>query len=148
MWTTPPGLLFWIVSGLIELWFLVWLWSLGSFFRSMVDSGLRSNVAFFRFALIYPPLYVFAFMVFFQNPSALWFAVVIPLHLLAMFCVLYSLYFVSKGLVLAERGKSASFYNYAGSFFLVWFFPIGVWIVQPKVNRLYAGKRNPKPSLE
>jgi len=114
----------------------------------MVDSGLRSNVAFFRFALIYPPLYVFAFMVFFQNPSALWFAVVIPLHLLAMFCVLYSLYFVSKGLVLAERGKSASFYNYAGSFFLVWFFPIGVWIVQPKVNRLYAGKRNPKPSLE
>jgi hypothetical protein len=45
---------------------------------------------------------------------------------------------VSKSLVLAETGKPASFYDYAGPFFLLWFFPVGIWIVQPRVNRLYS----------
>jgi len=56
--------------------------------------------------------------------------------------VLYVLqiYFVSKSLVLAETGRPAVFYDYAGPFFLVWFFPIGVWIVQPRINRLYERK--------
>jgi hypothetical protein len=57
----------------------------------------------------------------------------------------YNLYFVAKTLVLAETGKSASFYNYAGPFFLIWFFPIGVWFVQPRINRLYSEKRIAEP---
>jgi hypothetical protein len=65
------------------------------------------------------------------------FGFIFPFHLLAMYCMLYLLYFVSKNLVLAERGKPASFYDYSGPFFLLWFFPIGVWIIQPKVNPLY-----------
>jgi uncharacterized RDD family membrane protein YckC len=44
---------------------------------------------------------------------------------------------VSKNLVLAETSKPASFYDYAGPFFLIWFFPIGVWFTQPRINRLY-----------
>ncbi len=50
----------------------------------------------------------------------------------------YDLYFVSKNLVLAETSKSASFYDYAGPFFLIWFFPVGVWFIQPRINRLYG----------
>jgi hypothetical protein len=30
-------------------------------------------------------------------------------------------------------------------FFLIWFFPIGVWIIQPRINRLYAVKKNADP---
>jgi hypothetical protein len=55
-----------------------------------------------------------------------------------LFCLLYS---VSKNLVLAETRKPASFYEYAGPFVLLWFLPVGVWLVQPKVNRLYAKDR-------
>jgi hypothetical protein len=43
----------------------------------------------------------------------------------------YNLYFVSKNLVVAETGKPASFHDYAGPFFLIWFFPIGIWFIQP-----------------
>jgi hypothetical protein len=57
-----------------------------------------------------------------------------------MVCLFYLLYFVSKNLVLTEAGKQVSFYEYAGPFFLLWFFPMGVWIVQPKVNQLYEEK--------
>lgn len=141
----PIKVFSWAVVGIGEFSFLSWLWCLGSFLRSIVHPGLKLNAGFFLFSLIYPPLYVFTIMAFFPNELPLPFAVIIPLHLLTMFCILYNLYFVSKSLALAERGGSVSFYNYLGSFFLIWFFPIGVWIVQPRVNRLYADKKNAEP---
>jgi len=69
---------------------------------------------------------------------AVLFLLIFPLHLLAMFCLFYLLYFVSKSLVLAETCKPASFNEYAGLFFLIWVFPIGVWFIQPRINRQYA----------
>jgi hypothetical protein len=138
----------WVIVALIEFWFLVWLWSMGSFFKSIVPPTLRLNLGFFRFALIYQAVYLFIFMVFFQSHLMLLAAVVVPLHLFAMFCMFYGLYFTSKGLVLAETGEPVSFYKYVGSFFLIWYFPIGVWIFQPRVNRLYAVSKSAEATLE
>jgi hydrogenase maturation factor len=39
---------------------------------------------------------------------------------------------------LAMTGRTVSFYDYAGPFFLWWFFPLGIWFVQPRINRLFA----------
>jgi uncharacterized RDD family membrane protein YckC len=64
-----------------------------------------------------------------------------------MFCMLYLLYFVSKNLVLAETRKPASFPDYAGPFFLIWFFPIGIWFTQPRINRLYERPPPPDASM-
>jgi len=136
------GLLSWVVLGLAQLSFAVWLWSLGSFLTSIMHPALRLSLRFFGFALVCAPVYLFVFNVFFQDLTPLMLVFVFPLHLLAMFCLVYSLYFVSKSLVSAERGEPVSFSNYAGALFLIWFFPIGIWIVQPRVNRLYADKKN------
>src|SRR5258706_1398032 len=90
----------------------------------------------FSFSLIYPGAYLVLFWAAFQrrNPPA-W---IIPLHLLAMFCMFYNLYFVAKNLRLAEIQKPLGFYEYSGQFFLLWFFPFGIWIIQPRINQLYA----------
>lgn len=126
------------LAAISESCLLAWLWSMGSFLSSITPQASRLNVRFFRLALVYPPLYIVAFLTLFEHSLPALFLVIIPLHLFAMFCVLYTLYFVSKSLVLAERGESSSF---MGPFFLIWFFPVGVWIIQPRVNRLYAEKR-------
>jgi hypothetical protein len=55
---------------------------------------------------------------------------------------------VAKNLVKAETGKRVTFYDYAGPFFLLWFFPIGVWFIQPRINQLYAEKHNAGASAE
>ena len=36
----------------------------------------------------------------------------------------------------AELQKEVRFSDFAGEFFLIWLFPIGVWFVQPKVNKI------------
>jgi hypothetical protein len=140
------GLLFWAVLGLAQLLLAVWLWSLGSFLTSIAPPTLRLSLGMFRFAIIYTPVYLFAFNAFFGGFRPLLIAFVFPLHLLAMFCLVYSFYFVSKSLVSAEWGEPVSFSSYAGTLFLIWFFPIGVWIVQPRVNRLYADKPLANPN--
>jgi hypothetical protein len=61
----------------------------------------------------------------------------IPMHFLMMFCAFHILYFVSKSLLIVETGSPVSFYDYAGAFFLIGFFPVGVWTIQPRINRLY-----------
>jgi hypothetical protein len=136
-----PGGFFFIGAMLVYLLcFLAWFGSMGWFFRSIVKTDLRMEAQFFRIALVYPIVYVpiFFFLVFPDTRVPIW--VILPLHLACMVCLFYLLYFVSKNLVLAETGKQVSFYEYAGPFFLLWFFPVGVWLIQPKVNRLYAEK--------
>lgn len=126
--------------------FSLWLWFLGAFLNSIIPPHLRMKRTFFRVSVLFLPLYVPVFGVFFQSTNQvrnvtlvlISFAVIFPLHLFGMFCQIYNLYFVSKSMALAESLRPASFGDYVGYFFGLWLFPIGVWIIQPRVNRLYA----------
>lgn len=126
---------------------LLWYWSVGSFLYSIAPPTLRPNIGFFRFALIFPPIYMFAFFMIVLKIGSPLLVLVLPLHFFAMYCLLYNLYFLSKSLRLVEKRQPVSFSDYAGAFLLFWFFPIGVWFIQPKINRLY-GKLRPTPWLD
>jgi hypothetical protein len=136
----PTGFFFLGAMVLYMLCVVAWLGSMGSFFGSIVKPELKMKTLFFRFALVYPVFYVPIFFLMVIPDAGVPVLVILPLHLACMVCLFYLLYFVSKNLVLAETGKQVSFYDYAGPFFLLWFYPIGVWIIQPKVNRRYADK--------
>jgi hypothetical protein len=34
-----------------------------------------------------------------------------------------------------ELQREVTFSDFAGEFFLIWFYPVGIWIIQPKVNK-------------
>ncbi len=57
-------------------------------------------------------------------------------HLLAIFCMFYCMYFAAKTIKTAELQRETKFSDFIGEFLLIWFFPIGVWILQPKINEL------------
>jgi hypothetical protein len=125
-----------------------WFWAMGTFLNSINQPALRMKAGFFRFAVIYPVLFICAAGPFLLEPRTSVSAVISALNFFAVFCLLYDLYFVSKSMVMAETGKPATFYNYAGPFFLIWFFPLGIWFVQPRVNRLYAERKNAQPPIQ
>lgn len=62
--------------------------------------------------------------------------IVFPLHLFSMFCIFYTLYFVAKTFKTVELQRETTFSDFAGEFFMIWFYPIGIWIIQPKVNKM------------
>jgi hypothetical protein len=124
--------------GLSSLGLLGWIWSVGNFCNLLLPLGLQSPDRFFRFASVFPNIYVFVAGSYFLNPDLAYLPLVLPIHFFAVFCIFYDLIFAAKHLAMAETGKRVTFYEYAAPFFLMWFFPIGVWFVQPRVNRLHA----------
>ncbi len=96
------GIIFWVLMALFGFCFLTWFWAMGSFLSSIVRPELKLKLRFFRFALLYSIFYAFFFFKFVLSTQPVQVFAIIPLHLFAMFCLLYILYFDSKSLVLAE----------------------------------------------
>jgi len=128
-----------------------WLWSVAVGLQNKVPVSVTMKVKKFKLFFTFPLVYMLAFLAFFSaimssleanNPepgSALVgsiFAVVVPLHLFAMFCFLYTFYFVAKTFKTVELQREVTFGDFAGEFFLLWFYPIGIWILQPKINKM------------
>ena len=61
---------------------------------------------------------------------------IFPFHLLALVATVYAFRFNAKLLVSYEIGENAHIANYIGEFFLFWFMPIGIWILQPRINKI------------
>lgn len=58
------------------------------------------------------------------------------LHFFSIFCILHTIYFAAKTIRSAELQTNARFSTFVGDFFLIWIFPVGVWFVQPRINKL------------
>jgi len=126
-----------------------WFYSVGVGLQKKIPDDLKLMINRFKLFLFFPPIYMvlFSFFIFsaftsvFNNgtePNLNLVGLIIPLHLFTMFCMFYTLYFVAKTIKTAELQRKVSFGDFAGEFFLIWFFPNGVWIVQPKINKIFG----------
>src|SRR4029077_20266015 len=87
-------LLFEVLIFPFVLCFMGWFWSMGSFLFRLVKPDLRTNDSVFRAAVAYTTLYLLtAAPLFVMVNESTWDVVVIPLHLLAMVCLIYVFYF-------------------------------------------------------
>lgn len=125
---------------LTALCVLAWLGSIGLFLRSIERPELRMRARFFCISIAMATLYFVIVIPSQVCKASVLATVAVPLGPLWLVGMLYIIYFVSKNLVMAERGSPVSFDQYIGWFFLLWFFPIGIWIIQPKVNRLFRSQ--------
>lgn len=122
--------------------YLLWLYTIGIFANNNVPGDLRKHTYLYKSCLSLPLFYaVLLNIYFFPNlelgqgtTPPFW---LIPLHLLSMLGIFYGLLFTAKSLVTLHRSENVGFFEYSGAFFLFWFFPIGIWFLQPRVNQLY-----------
>jgi hypothetical protein len=127
--------------------FFGWFYALGTNLHKKLPATATMNLTRFKIFLFIPVVYILFISVFmfgmFSNissggqPNPAIFAVIVPLHLFSMFCIFYCLYFNAKALKTVEWQKPVTFSDFAGEFFLIWFFPIGIWIIQPRINKLF-----------
>ncbi|TLM91175.1 hypothetical protein [Hymenobacter jeollabukensis] len=107
-------------------------------------------MGWFKAALLLPVTYIAGLLVLLAllfrtqsstafPPTALLF--IVPLHLLSMAGIFYVLRFVAKALKAVEYQRPVEVGDYLGEFFLLWFFPAGIWVIQPRINRLLADTR-------
>jgi len=130
-----------------------WLWSIAIGLQSKMPENVKMKIRKFKILFFIPFIYIITISLFvgggilgFNNGDniselsgilfGLGIGIFVLLHLLSMFCVFYLLYFVSKTIKSVELQREAEFGDYALEFFLMWFYIIGIWIIQPRINKL------------
>ncbi|MBK6525920.1 MAG: hypothetical protein IPG07_10450 [Crocinitomicaceae bacterium] len=61
-----------------------------------------------------------------------------------MFCIGHTFYCVGKSIKLAELQRTVKFEDFVGEFFLAWFYLVGFWILQPRLNKLANEESKPE----
>ena len=136
----PDRILGMAVTSLIFMALYVgWLWSIAAKANQKLNPSLQKSTKWMGLGLAYAAFYLVGALMLLPSttsPGKGLPGFIIPMHLLAMFAIFYALAFTAKQLVTLERQQKVSFFEYSGPFFLLWFFPIGVWFIQPRVNQL------------
>lgn len=132
-----------IYSGL----FFGWFWSIAIGLQKRVPESVIMKVKKFKTFFFIPIIYIVLISLFIgfsisgissngnlsaSMVGAVFIAGVLILHLFLMFCIFYSLYFVSKTIKTVELQREVNFGDFIGEFFMLWFYPIGIWFIQPK----------------
>ena len=132
-----------IIMALFAGSFVIWIYALGTGLHKKLPANAVMNLTMFKSLLLFYCAYVTLITLFVTyamsgvTPQPMIFALIIPCHLFAMFCGIYSIYFNAKALKSVELQRPVVFGDFAGEFFLFWFYPIGIWILQPRINQLF-----------
>ncbi|MEG9329206.1 hypothetical protein V6B16_14780 [Salinimicrobium catena] len=132
--------------------FFGWFWSIGIGLQKYIPAEIKMKIKKFKVFFFIPLFYIlFIFILigttFFgisTGSNAVGGTVgkmlifIIPMHLFSMFCMFYLLYFVSKTIKTTELERPVTFSDFIGEFFMIWFFPIGIWFIQPRLNKIVS----------
>ena len=134
--------------------FFGWFWSIGIGLQKYIPTDIKMKIKKFKIFFFIPLTYILflvvtigtAFYGISSGSNAVggivgkMLFVVIPMHLFSMFCIFYLLYFVSKTIKTTELKQTVTFSDFIGEFFMIWFFPIGIWFIQPRINKIVSEK--------
>lgn len=126
---------FFATSTLWAMLLFGWVISVGVYANSKLPDNLKKTPYIALGGLLYAVLYMAVFASLLSSkPDAM--NAILPFHLIAMAFIFYSLGYSAARLASLEKGEKPAFGDYLGYIFMFWFFPIGVWGIQPKVNQL------------
>lgn len=143
------GIIIGLFTGLGVLLFLGWFYFIiKGLDKKIENQNLRIYKKYFLYLLLFPVLYLtivlsvlpqgFTISTEGSTVKTIWQIFIIPAHLFSMFCIFFMLYKAAKTIKTVELQKKVTFSDFAGEFFLLWFSPIGIWILQPKINKFVA----------
>lgn len=125
-----------------------WFYALGTNLHKKLPEAVKMNLTRFKVFLFVPAAYIVLLCLFIysisntavtdgtlSDPGVVGF--IVPVHLFSIFCIFYCLHFNAKALKSVELQKPVTFSDFSGDFFLLWFYPVGVWILQPRINNIF-----------
>ena len=144
MWKVPFNPLVVAAIGLFLLIVLfAWLGSVGTWCNARLPRERQGKLIPFLVALVLPLVYVLMYILVYlpqlqaagpPEKPPLW---LLPMHMLSMVAVFYVFWFAASRYKSLLENEDADFLIFSSTFFLMFIFPLGVWIIQPSVNQLY-----------
>jgi hypothetical protein len=141
------SLLIWIILFPVALInCFTWVWSTVKVLIATIPAEVRPKTKLFKICFWIPAIYtvyILAFMyfnLFVRKVPSLNADLELKMHsaliLLSSICILYGLSFAARIIKTAELRRNVNVYEYLPEFALMLFAPIGLWIIQPRLNKL------------
>ena len=144
---------FFVLSGILLGFSLLiyYLW-IGEVGRKLSENQLPGsmNVGRFRFSFwvsCISSIFLFIYFWYYDyNINQFSGGGIVPITLIgvivfvALFTLFYCLSFMARAIVQRERAQKITSAEYFSEFIMAVMFPIGIWFLQPRINRLASGK--------
>ncbi len=124
-----------------------WLFSIGIWANQHLPQDRQKNLFLLALGFTIPLVYILLLiLVYFptlspesrpQPPG--W---MLPMHILSMIGIFYSVWFSARQYLALQREREVDTTRFSNIFFLMWVFPLGIWIIQPGVNQLFNKLNN------
>lgn len=132
-----------VVDLLFPITFLGWLFSIGIKLNERNACNYPYlNINYFKkgFIICISSIVILKFLPYLDYKNDMEFILLsiafVLLQLGVVIPVFYLFFFVSKGLNCYNNGRDATLVEIRREFFRILIFPIGIWIVQPMINKL------------
>jgi hypothetical protein len=116
-----------------------WLWSIENEISKLLI-GLVSRTITFRVSFSLVILYFIVSIILLYSGISFESIYWLLLHFVCISLVFTIFYKCAKLIKYAELNREPEFSEVMSYFILIWFFPIGIWIIQPKLNRIIGEK--------
>ncbi len=138
------GLVIASIALFLMIVLFAWMFSVGAWSNAQLPAERRRGLLLYGAGLVLPIVYLLLFIILVMpklesatppSQQPLW---ILPMHMLSMAGVFYGIWFTAKQFKSLQENEDADFLIFSSMFFLLFIFPLGVWIIQPSVNQLYA----------
>lgn len=137
--------------------FLLYVFILLRALNNAKPIALRKSMTFPTICLVFPVIYLtimsiiamsilpnFSNVEYMENMAEKIFpaiAIIFPCHIFCFFATLYLFYQLGSSLKCVELQRKPRGDEFIGEIILFWMFPIGVWFLQPRINKIFAEKQ-------
>jgi hypothetical protein len=124
---------------------IVWMYVIGLTFIKRIPKDIPSNITLFKILFL---LFVISFLWIYMSVSTMDITNMnsIGSYFITAFGFLFFLCFfiiakqVAKAISIWEYNGNVRFWHYLLNIFFIIYFPLGIWFLQPKVNRMINGE--------
>lgn len=133
--------------------FYFWIFAVGNFLNKRVSDHLDTKTGYFSLAVGTSAFSMFFLSIFSffiwddwqqlmlkDDFTYIVFGIIV---FLAIATLLLSISYVAKTLVRAERNAEVNSSDFYSEFVMILFFPLGIWILQPRINKVYTKNSRP-----
>lgn len=140
-----------IVSLISQAIYMMWLWAIGTKIYQKLPAHLKLDVIKFKLVFVITVVLFFIlismmallFASIFGYTFYAWifssFPIIFVIEVMIMVLMVYIFNFIAKTISLIEMKTEVKLSDYFVYIILIWLFPIGVWILQPKLNKIMQG---------
>jgi hypothetical protein len=126
-----PKNLFWL--SFLGIPYLIWMYSIGIELNRKNTEHSGMNKIFLNILVGYPTIYLISAWILILTGN-LNMDTILPFHFGAMFSIFLLMILTSRTIIKFEKREKLKESSGIGLFFGIWYYVIGIWYIQPKLN--------------